>query len=507
MFASLYFIIIRLIVRKEPFRNALSVLLLFMACLSGFLVEGARLKLTNGGYEISPVGVFFSYLTPNSIIFMKIIVRTHLFIVLAFIAGIPYSVLRHVLLGFFVNIMRRPGEFRESTLSEVDFNSFTKLSGLQILEIASCVECGRCENVCPGFITKKNLSPKRVVKDLMEGVLEKKDKDNLPLITAYNNSDIWACTTCMHCKEICPLKVNPVDKIMQIRRGTYLLEGIKNKQLLAVCRNLEETRDPFGRGISNRIFKNLKSQAWNPELDVVIWPGCFGLHHPRYYYVMELLCLVLERLGKRYRIIEESGCCGMPAKDAGNDLLFREIAFSNKELIARNTSYQLITACPHCQYAFIRYYKELDIEINAVHVSEFIWRELKSKSLFKYPFPITASVHDPCYLFRVLKKGKLGRDVLSKIEGITLREPKRKGLKGLCCGGGGGGMWIKTEGVTVGHLRAKELAEVNPDIIVTSCPYCKIMLEDSLSFIGSNNPYEVKDFIEVISRSMGIILE
>lgn len=505
--SCLYFLGKNIKGKKITFMKILPLTLLFLVCVSGFVVEGSRLKLTNEGYSEAPIGTIFSSLVPSSYPFMKVALRIHFILVLLFLVAIPYTTLRHIVYGLLISMHRRKDDFRafDSNNGLYYLKSFSKLSDIQTIEIFSCVECRRCDSVCPGYLGGKNLSPYGIVTGLSDEILHNNAESCL--VKVSERWDVYSCTTCMHCKEVCPLEVNPVNKIIDIRRKYFLDKGATNIHVANLFSNLDEIGNPFGKGLDKKLFYDPKIKRNTNNYEVIVWPGCFGLFHPSYIQITKYLCAFLETMGKRYLLLEEALCCGIPARDSGNDILFNKIALRNIKFLNTINAYELITPCPHCQYAFVKYYRELGLEMNVIHISEYLWKEIDHSKIFNYPVEWTISIHDPCYLFRSLKKGGFLRLLLKRIEGLKIVELKKREGDTFCCGGGGGNMWIRTEGPNINLLRCNEVREIAPEVVITSCPYCKVMLEDSLSSIPSEKLIKVKDLMELIAKASGIILE
>jgi Fe-S oxidoreductase len=381
------------------------------------------------------------------------------------------------------------------------------------------VRCGRCEKVCPANSTGKPLSPQKVVGDLSArlnseaaGIL-RGGEDNIgsPLVggEAILEETLWSCTACLHCVEACPLAVNPLYKIIEMRRFEVLMEGRMPPELITFNKNLEKNFNPWGIGWSKR-------EEWierrglpvpiaqkGEEYEVLLFLGCAGAFDDRYQRAATSLARLLTLAGVRFAVLGNAEkCCGEPARVTGNEYLFQTLARENIENIRALNVKTIVTACPHCQKTLGADYAELGGDFKVLHHSSYLLSLLESGKLsLKTPLAATATLHDSCYLSRYFCNTEKPRR-LASASGLTLREMEKRGEKTFCCGGGGGRMWMEDTGTRIGDVRAKEALATGSSIIATSCPFCLSMLTDGVKASGREDSAEVLDLAEILERAL-----
>ncbi len=519
LLGSAFFLARRMRRRGEagPKRVILPVLILIVILLTGFLAEGARLAILGQGFVWeSPVGSLLAAALPNSPLLMQLMIRLHFLGVLLFIATLPVTFMRHLVaasLNVYYRREGRPGGLREAHLEKEypGAKEVTDFSWKQLLDAESCVSCGRCEENCPATISEKPLSPRGVIQKVlgqMEAMGERGGRlAPSSLDQAVSDEEIWSCTTCMACVEHCPICVEPLDTIMELRRYRVMGAGALPREAKMAIRNLEIYGDVHGKGMARRTdwSFNLGVPLLSEKTEILLWLGCHGAFHPRYQEAAKAIVKIL-RAGKiPFGVLgKEESCCGDPARRLGDEGLFLEMAQENIRRIQGHHFRKIITLCPHCFNTLKNEYPSLGGNFEVAHGVEFISEMIREKRLsLKYALPARVSVHDPCYLGRGNGIYQPVREIMRAVPGVEYVELPRNRDHGLCCGGGGGRMWLREKtGKSINHLRAAEVANSGVEVLGTACPYCLTMLEDGIRGLERGKPAKVMDVVEVVAGSI-----
>ena len=512
MLCALAFMLVRRRTKKEeagPKRTALPSLTLFGIVVTGFLAEGVRLSISGAGYSWqSPVGSVFSAVLPPSPLLMQLMIRLHFFAVLFLIASLPFTFLRHLVAGSLNVYYRRltpPG--RLSGLSvHGDVPGAKRVrdfSWKQLLDAEACVSCGRCEENCPAAIAETPLSPRRV----MQSIQAQMETSSSFLQHSVSNDELWSCTTCMACIEHCPVFVEPLDKIMDMRRYRVMGEGALPSEAKAVLRNLLHYKDVYGRGVARRTDWAFHRGVppLSGEGEILLWVGCAGAFHPRYQETARAMVKILKAGGVRFGILgKEELCCGDPARRLGEESLFLDSAEQNIRRIRSRGFEKIVALCPHCFNTLKNEYACLGGSFPVVHATECVAELIRlNKIALKYAMPVKMALHDPCYLGRGNGVYKPLRAIGKAIPGLTMIELPRSREKGFCCGGGGGHMWLhEKQGKRMNLLRAEEVVQSGAEVLGTACPYCLTMLEDGIRNLEAGKATKVMDLVEIVASSI-----
>lgn len=523
-----------------PKRKVLPILVLFFILLTGFLTESTRLSIAGTGFSWeAPAGWLFSLAMPESPLFMQLMIRFHFFAVLLFIALLPFTSMRHLVTGA-LNVFYRKHEprgalrFMPLEKGPVGARSIRDFTWKQLLDVEACVSCGRCEENCPAAISGKPLSPRKVIQDIF-GLLEHRNRkdsetegDSFPVLEeAISSDEIWSCSTCMACVEHCPVFIDPLDKIIDMRRYRVLGCGDIPVEARSMIRNLELYGDVQGKGIAHRgdwARKREVSRASDVGLNgkILFWVGCSGAFHPRYQEVSRAMVKILKAGGIDFTILgKEELCCGDPARRLGEESLFLDLAQKNIKRFKEHDVKQIVTLCPHCFNTLKNEYSRLGNEIEpasirnlesetksnfeVIHASEFVMDLIDQRRISpKYPIAQLAAIHDPCYLGRINNIYTPIRKLLISVPRLRLKELERNRENGFCCGGGGGRMWLhENPDQRVNQLRAKEISEAGVEMVGTACPYCLTMLDDGINSLEMEKPPKILDIIEIVASSLG----
>ena len=505
-------------------RTIFPLLVLLIILLTGFLASGARISIIHPGFSwSSPVGWLVSLVLPNSPLFMQFMIRIHFFLVLFFIAILPFTFMRHVAaapLNVYYRKKGPRGEMKPVSLEKGTIGAGTvlDLSWKQLLDAEACVSCGRCEENCPASASGKPLSPRKVMGDILTQMEDVRRRGNDPINPSFpvlediiTYDEIWACTTCMACVEQCPIFIEPMDKILDMRRYQVLGRGLLPTEARSMIRDLEIFGDVNGKGLAHRGdwalnlgVPHISDEGLNPE--ILLWVGCSGAFHPKYQETTRAMVRILKAGGVRFGILgKEERCCGDAARRLGNEEVFLDLAVKNIASFNKYHIKKIVTLCPHGFNTLKNEYPALGGNFEVMHAIEFVLRLIEQKKIFlKYPVAKRMAIHDPCYLGRVNQIYEPLREVGRSVPGIDLKELKRNRANAFCCGGGGGRMWLHENiGQNINNLRAQEIRESGIELVGTACPFCLTMLEDGISALEMEKPPRVMDIIEIVASSLG----
>ena len=515
---------------EGPSRTLLPMILMLVILVSGFLAEGARLSIlrADGFAWPSPMGWFFSLISPASPVFMQMMIRLHFFAVLFLIAAIPFTFMRHAVASPLNVFYRKQGARAALTLpsiesGEIGARTVNDLSWKQMLDADACVACGRCDENCPAAISGKPLSPRKIIQNIrqqMETVsADQKNLRNVPeaplLENAVTADAMWACTSCMACVEHCPVSIEPLDKIIDMRRYQVMGEARLPAEARPMIRDLDLYGDVQGKGVAhradwamNREVPELFQTSSQPEseVEILLWVGCSGAFHPRNQETSRAMVKILKAAGIRFAILgKEELCCGDPARRLGDEILFRKLARANIDRLERYQVKKIVTLCPHCLNTLKNDYPELGCKLEVIHATELVMDLIRDKRIaLKYPVADKMAIHDACYLGRYNQVYQPPRDICQAVPGTQLKETARNRDSGFCCGGGGGRMWLHENiGQNINVVRAEEMVATDVDLIGTACPYCLVMLDDGVKSLELEKTPKVADVIDIVAEALG----
>ncbi|MCK5540440.1 MAG: (Fe-S)-binding protein, partial [Deltaproteobacteria bacterium] len=313
------------------------------------------------------------------------------------------------------------------------------------------------------------------------------------------------------CMEVCPMYVEHVDKIVDLRRNLVLMESSFPAEVQLVFKNFENNSNPWGLGWADRgnWAKGLEvtTMAENSDVEYLLWVGCSGSFDDRYKKVTTSLVKVLKAAGVSFSILgKEEKCCGDSARKLGNEYLYQTLAMENIETLNGYGVKNIIVMCPHGYNTLKKDYQQLGGNFNVMHHTEFIAQLLAERRLdLKRPLAAKAVYHDSCYLGRYNDIYAQPREILNEIPGMELVEMDRSHKRGFCCGAGGGRMWMEEDiGTKINDNRVAQALEKEPEIAVTACPFCMVMFEDGLKFHNRENDVKVKDVVELVAEALEV---
>ncbi|MEV1238837.1 (Fe-S)-binding protein [Nonomuraea sp. NPDC049750] len=401
------------------------------------------------------------------------------------------------------------------------------------LDFYSCTECGRCQSQCPAWNTDKPLSPKMLILDqrdhafkvapyLMAASTEHADTDVLALLNkplvgeegVIHPDVLWSCTNCGACVEQCPVDIEHIDHILDMRRYQVMVESSFPSEAGVMVKNLENKGNPWG-------MSEMKRADWISELDFEVelvedkmpedaeylfWVGCAGALEDRAKKTTKAVAELLHIAGVKFAVLGPmEACTGDPARRLGMEYLFNMLAQQNIETLNEAGVKKIVATCPHCFNTLANEYPQLGGTYEVVHHTQLL-AKLVDEGLLTPITPIEEKItyHDPCFLGRHNKVYSQPRDIMSKVPGVQTQEMHRHKDRGFCCGAGGARMWMEERiGKRINTERVDEALTTNPDTVSTACPFCMVMLGDAIN--EKKNTGEAKESLEVVDVAQLLI--
>lgn len=516
-------------------RDGLVLALVFAILLSGLLLEGVRIAQTPDPWAVwSPAGLFVASWIAGADASLAATHQAlwwlHLLLALGFIAYIPHSKLFHLVAApagqFFGNpraaLALAPIDFEDESLEQFGVASVEQFSWKQLLDTDACIECGRCQEQCPASNTDKPLSPKELNLALGRHLAQsapalRTGADDGETVTGQAltgdviaDDALWACTTCRSCEVHCPVVVEHVPRIVDMRRNLVMMESRFPQEAQTAFRGMENNFNPWGLGRSGRADwaqpLEVPLLADRPEAEYLFWPGCAGAFDARARKVTTAVTEILQRAGVDFAILgTEEKCCGDTARRLGNEYLYATLAQENVETFNGYGVKKIITSCPHCLNTFRNEYPQFGGRYQVIHHSELLAELLQRGALTpQRPVAGVATYHDSCYLGRYNEIYSAQRAILQAVPGLECREMERSGEQGFCCGAGGGRMFLEEhQGKRINLERTDQALSVEPTVIATGCPFCLTMLTDGTKAREVEETVKTRDLAEILRESLG----
>jgi len=479
------------------------------------------------------VAMAFSWMSPSAAtVAHDLAWWAHGLLVLGFLNYLPYSKHLHVVASLpnvFLSNTSGPGQKGvmkpmdlEGDLEVFGAKDVTDLSWKSLLDGFACTECGRCTSVCPAHTTGKLLSPRKIminVRERLESYAHAADKSTVAdrtLLDGYiTEEELWSCTSCGACVQECPVSIDQLSVIMELRRNLVLGESRFPAEVMPAFESMEQRGSPWAfdpgdrgkwaEGMNIPTMAEMTERGERPE--VLYWVGCMGSFDDRAKKTTVAFAQIMQASGVKFAILgQEEKCNGDPARRMGNEYLYQMLAKDNIETLDKYGVRTIVTACPHCFHQIGNEFPQLGGNYDVVHHSTFIESLLEQGRVpivQELHGPVrTFTYHDSCYLGRYNDVYDAPRETLRRaLPVMNLVEMPRSKDKGLCCGAGGGRMFMEeTVGKRINVERAEEALATGADAIAVACPFCMTMMADSVKSRNAN--VEVYDIAEVVAGQL-----
>jgi Fe-S oxidoreductase len=436
----------------------------------------------------------------------RVFVWAHVLIILGFLTYLPHSKHLHIATAalnvFFSRTRARgrlePLDFEAEDEAAMRFGAGTAadLTWKQMLDAMSCTECGRCQDACPAFATGKALSPKLLVMGIRDqlfadGPAVLSGGELSPLVpTAVTDEVVWDCVTCGACVEVCPVSIEHVDHIVDLRRSLVMVDSNPPADLETMLRDVERNGNPWGKpqteraswtdGLGVRVL-----EPGEPAPEILYWVGCAASFDERARTAAISTTKLLLAAGLDVAILgPRESCTGDPARRAGNEYVFQSYAQANVETLNEAGVTRIVASCPHCFNTIGNEYPDFGGRYEVVHHSELLAELVRDGRLSPAAGSETITYHDSCYLARHNDVLAAPRELVGRI-GRPL-EMARTGKQTFCCGAGGAHMWMEERGTQINEERAREAAATGAETLAVACPFCTVMLDDGVRQTGGD---------------------
>jgi Fe-S oxidoreductase/nitrate reductase gamma subunit len=532
----------RLIIRPRQFResnevDALIILGLIGTIMIGMLGQNAA-RVAQGGDPSAPWRPVSSTIArlfqgigwqgTNAIGPHEVFYWIHVLAVLTFLVYIPSSKHLHIIVAipniFFRKLPPKVGaQLPSIDLEHADHygvNQVTQWSWKNLLDLYSCTECGRCQEQCPAFLTGKPLNPKMIIVDAREN-LYKTVRDAPPeqrrdapqpqtlIGEAIKEDEIWACVACGACQQECPVLIEHVPKIVDMRRSLVLEESRFPKEAEGALRSIEGQGNPYGLPRAQRTDwtkgLDVPTVEEKPDAEYLYFVGCAAAYDEANRAVARAFVQLLKAAGVNFAILgPRETCNGDPARRIGNEYLYQMQAQQNIENMNAARVRKVIATCPHCFNTLKNEYPQFGGQYDVVHHSQLLARLIAEGRLKpNKAMEGKLTYHDSCYLGRWNDVYDPPRELLEAIPGLELVEIERHRKRGFCCGAGGGRMWMEEKiGKRINHERVDQTLRTQAPQVATACPFCLTMFRDGISARGAENKLQVRDVAQYLAESI-----
>ncbi len=507
--------------------------MIFTLMISMFFTHAYIIDVKGQLAGFTPVSDFFStFVSANGLKEMpvgyEIAWWVHNIIILVFLSYIPHS--KHVhLVGAFPNILlrrdsqtnRKRGVLKKIDFESVDFESDDASLGVgkiqdftwpQLLDLYACTECGRCQDNCPAYHSGKPLNPAVMIHDLKEHLTEVgsgSESDKELIGDVISEDVIWACTTCLACVEHCPVFIEHVDDLQDMRRYLVMDQANISEEVTKVLENMENIGNPWGLPKQDRTKWcediDVPIMAEKKEAEYLYWVGCAAAFDPKNQEVARSLAKILNKAGVDFAILgTEESCTGDSARRLGQEYLFQSMVENTLETLKKYKFKKIITTCPHCFNTLGNEYKDFGGDFDVMHHTEFIDELIGSGKITpKKNLDKKITYHDACYLGRHNGIYDAPRNLVESVANGEVVEMERSREKGLCCGAGGGMMWVDEDpDKRVNLVRFGDVEKTEATLCATACPFCNIMIDDARKMKGKEEQVDVKDVAELIADAI-----
>lgn len=525
--------------RLKSHSSAEAYLILFMILmimLSMYLQNSVKILIrpdeySNYRFIASSLRHIFTNFEYNNVLY-HIFWWIHIGLVFVFLNLLPFSKHFHIITSIpnvYFARLNSYGELRTLNLNDENLQKYgvsdvEDLTWKQLFDGYTCTECGRCTASCPANITGKLLSPREIIINIRKRLIEKApiilseqgnshNRDeiiNKNLVDKYiTEEELWACTTCLACVNECPVMIEHMDHIVDMRRFLVLNESRFPKELQIAFQNLERNYNPWSFSSSTRedwaSDLNVPIVSNSEGVDLLFWVGCAGAFDDRAKKVSRAMVKILQKANIKFAILgNEEKCTGDFARRSGNEYLAQMLINENISTLNKYKIKRILTTCPHCYNTLKNEYPAFGGRYEVIHHSEFIENLISDGKIILSKSLNTKTVyHDSCYLGRYNGIYNQPRKILKTVSVNQIVEMKRNKDKGFCCGAGGARMFMEeTEGKRINHERTDEALALNVGMIGTACPFCLTMLSDGVKDRQKSDEIAVKDIAEIVADAL-----
>lgn len=501
--------------------------LLFVITLVGFSSEAVRIMATDPAWRAwSPIGNLAAITLAKLGVSVTADAPIHTTLFWAhaatgtlFFVSLPFTKLRHVITAP-LNIALRPrrnvGELQTiedlETADTLGAGEIGEYPPYALLSFDACAQCGRCEDVCPSHSVGMGFSPRALIYNLHRSMHDTLMGENgveaKALLGGYISTEsAWLCTTCGACLETCPMFLDPVSAVIELRRHLTMMTGEVPGSVGETLTQMERRGNPWGLPKEQRATwaAELGVRVIQPgeHVELLLYLGCAYGYDARNQKAGKALVELMQSAGLEFAALGEAeGCCGETARRMGHEYLYQVMAEENIETFKSVSFDRLVTPCAHCFNTLKNEYPAFGAEFEVIHHTQLIAELVREKRIGGSPGANGRRIayHDSCYLGRYNQIYEQPRSALDAV-GLQRIEIESHGPQAFCCGGGGGHMWLETDpNNRINHARLTQAAEVDADIVVTACPYCLIMLDDAINGTGKVDQIAAKDIAEVLNE-------
>jgi len=492
--------------------------LLFAIIVTGFVVEGARMAVTELGTPLapwSPVGLVCAKLLAGMgesalLILHRVTWWVHLFLVIGFFALIPFTKFKHIVTTSANYLFRDLGPKGKLVNLDLEDEDAEKFGATEVVDFTwkdlfdgdACTQCKRCQDRCPAFTTDKPLSPMKVVNQITETAF---DNPDMNLIDVISKDALWACTTCRACQEICPAAIEHVSKIVELRRSMVLMEGeFPGEEVMAAMEQTEVNGNPLGSGYASRgdwaEEVGLKTIGEAGEVDVLYFVGCYGSFDKRNIRIAKSFVKLCEAAGVKVGILgKDEKCCGEPMRKMGNEYLYQSLAMENVEMIQESGVSKIVTTCPHCYNTLNKDYRDFGLEVEVESYTVFLEGLVASGKLKLKAEPFSCTYHDSCYLGRHNDIYESPRSLIEAAGG-SITEMDKCRDEAFCCSAGGGRILAEENiGERISIKRVQMAADTGAPQLISNCPFCMTMFEDGVKGADLEDVIKPADIAEILA--------
>jgi Fe-S oxidoreductase len=453
----------------------------------------------------------------------RVFVWAHVLIILSFLAYLPYSKHLHIItavMNVFFGRTRARGRLEPLVFDDPDVpedeirlgsGTVADMTWKQMMDTVSCTECGRCQDVCPAWATGKDLSPKLLIMGLRDQLLADGPKlvegaeDLTALVpNAVTDEVVWDCVTCGACVRECPVSIEHVDHIVDLRRHLVMAEARFPAEADPMMRDIERSSNPWGKaqqeraawseGLGVRVL-----EPGDPAPEVLYWVGCAASFDERARQSAVSTARLLQAAGVDFAILgPRESCTGDPARRMGNEYVFQAFAEQNVETLNESAVTRIVASCPHCFNTLANEYPDFGGRYEVMHHTELLAELVRDGRLKTTQSDEQITYHDSCYLAR-------HNDVMAEPRALVEAvgrpvEMEKHGRRTFCCGAGGAHMWMEERGSAINEERVRQAAETGAGTLAVACPFCTVMLDDGVRTSGSD--LRVADVSTLLAESL-----